>query len=102
RGAVGAAFGRGRLGPGAWAAFDRDGDIRAVDGDQAPLRLGVRDVDEGGVGLDPPTAVLPTGTDRAVARRVDGAEVDAPAGGGGRARAHTAGDREGQAGETVS
>src|ERR1700745_3147967 len=51
--AVGAAAGRGGGGGGTGATVDRDGDVCAVDGGQAPLGVGVRDVDAGGVGLDP-------------------------------------------------
>ena len=87
---------------GSRAAVAGDGDLRAVDGAQAPLRVGVRDVDAGGFGLDSSAAFLPAGTDRAGARRVDGAQADPPAGGGGGAPAHARGDREGAAGEAVS
>src|SRR6266550_3200018 len=38
---------------------DRAGDIRAIDGAQAALSVGVSDASGGGVGLDPSAAVLP-------------------------------------------
>src|SRR5690348_4648972 len=41
-----------------WSPDDLDGHVRAVDGDQAAHRLGVPDVDAGGVGLDSSAAVL--------------------------------------------
>src|SRR6516162_3140708 len=41
-----------------WSPDDLDGYVRAVGGDQAAHRLGVRDVDAGGVGLDSSAAVL--------------------------------------------
>jgi hypothetical protein len=58
---------------GSGAAVAGDGDLRAVDGAQAPERVGVRDVDARGLGLDPSAAVLSAGPHRAGAGRVDGA-----------------------------
>ena len=52
--------------------------------------------------LDSSAAFLPAGADRAGARRVDGAQVDAPAGARGGAPALARVDREGAAGEAVS
>ena len=86
---------------GAGASDDRDGDVCAVDDRQAPLGVGVRDVDAGSVGLDPSAAVLPDRDDRPGAGRVDGAQAHPPAGCGGGARDHARGDCEGQAGEAV-
>ena len=102
RGAVGAGAGGGCPVRAVWAAVDRDGELRAVDGDQAPLRVGVRDVDAGGLRLDPPAAVLPVWALTAAAGRVHGPQAHAPIAGRGGARAHAAGDCEGQAGEAVS
>ena len=102
RAAVGAGAGGGGPVLGSWATVAGDGDLRAVDGAQAPLRVGVRDVDAGGLRLDSSAALLPAGTDRAGARRVDGAQVDAPAGAGGGAPALARVDWEGAAGEAVS
>ena len=75
--------------------------LRAVDGAQAPFRVGVRDVDARGVGLDPSAAVLPDRVDRAGAGRVDGAQADPPVGRRGGARALARADTESQAGEAV-
>jgi hypothetical protein len=58
------------------APDDRDGELRAVDGAQGALSVGVSDVGGGGVGLDPSAAVLPDLVDRAGAGRVDAAAVD--------------------------
>ena len=55
----------------------------------------------GGVGLDPPAAVLPDRDERAGAGRVDGPQAHPPAGSGGRARDHARADSEGPAGEAV-
>ena len=101
RGAVGAAAGRDRLLLRAGASDDRDGNVRAVDDRQAPLRLGVRDVDAGGVGLDPSAPFLPDRDERPGAGRVDGAQADPPAGRGGGARDHARADLQGPAGEAV-
>ena len=101
RGAVGAAAGRERRLRRAGASDDRDGNVRAVDDRQAPLRLGVRDVDAGGVGLDPSAPLLPDRDERPGAGRVDGPQADPPTRGGGRARDHARADSEGQAGEAV-
>ena len=57
-------------------ADDRDGDLRAVDGAQAALSVGVSDVGGGGVGLDSSAPVLSDLADRAGAGRVDGAQAD--------------------------
>ncbi len=86
---------------GAGPSDDRDGNVRAVDDRQAPLRLGVRDVDAGGVGLDPSAPLLPDRDERPGAGRVDGPQADPPTRGGGRARDHARADSEGQAGEAV-
>src|SRR5512144_1221368 len=58
-GAVRAGAGGGTVGDRGWAADDRDGDLRALDGAQAALPLGVPDAGRRGVGLDPSAAVLP-------------------------------------------
>ena len=87
---------------GSWAADDLDADLRAVDGDQAPHRLGVRDVDAGGLGLAASAPVLSDRAWGAGAGRVDGAQAHPPARGGGGERDHEDGDREGPAGEAVS
>src|SRR5919106_6488558 len=55
--AVGAAAGRDWGLVGAGASDDRDGNVRAGDDRQAALGGGGRDVDAGGVGLDPSAAV---------------------------------------------
>ena len=102
RAAVGAGAGRDQPVLGSWAAVAGDGDLRAVDGAQAPVRVGVRDVDARGIGLDPSAALLPAGTDRAGARRVDRAQVDAPAGARGGAPALARVDWEGPAREALS
>ena len=99
---VGARASGGQQVLGSGAAVAGDGDLRAIDGAQAPLRVGVRDVDARGVGLDPSAALLSAGTHRAGARRVDGAQAHAPARGGGGAPAHPGADPESQAGEAVS
>ena len=101
RDAVGAAADRDRLLLRAGASDDRDGDVCAVDGGQAPLGMGVRDVDAGGVGLVASAEVLPDRDDRPGAGRVDRAQADPPAGRGGDARDHTRTDSEGQTGEAV-
>ena len=69
-----------------WAADDRDGDVRAVDGLEAALPLGVGDAGGGGVGLDSSASVLPDRVVGAGAGRVDGQEADPAdrAGDGGR------------------
>src|SRR5881227_2954261 len=59
RRSMGAAARRDRGRRGAGASDDRDGDVCAVDDRQAPLRLGVRDGDAGGVGLAAPAPLLP-------------------------------------------
>ena len=102
RAAVGAGAGGDQPVLGSWAAVAGDGNLRAVDGAQAPVRVGVRDVDAGGVGLDPSATVLPAGAHRAGAGRVDRAQVDAPAGARGGAPALARVDWEGPAGEAVS
>ena len=79
-----------------------DGDLRALDGDQASVRVGVRDVDARGVGLDPSAALLPAGPERAGAGRVDGAQAHAPGRRGSGAPADAGGDSEGEAGEALS
>jgi hypothetical protein len=99
--AVGAAAGRDWGLVGAGASDDRDGNVCAADDRQAPLGVGVRDVDAGGVGLDPSAAVLSDRDDRAGAGRVDGAQADTPARCGGGARDHARVDRQGAAGEAV-
>ena len=99
--AVGPAAGRDRGLVRARASHDRDRELRAVDDRQAPLRVGIRDVDAGGVGLAALAAVLSDRDDRAGARRVDGSQVDPPAGCGGGARDHTRTDSKGQAGEAI-
>jgi hypothetical protein len=101
-GAVGAAASRRWLPVGAGAPDNPDGDLREVDDRQTPLRLGVRDVDARGLGLDPSAAVLPAGADRAGAGRVDGPQAHTPVGCGSRARDHARGDSESQTREAVS
>ena len=64
---------------GAGAAVDRDGDVRAVDGRQAPHRLGVRDAGAGGVGLAASPPVLSDRDRSAGAGRVDGPQARPPA-----------------------
>ncbi len=83
-------------------ADDRVGDVRAADGAQTALPVGVSHVGGGGVGLDSPAAVLPDLVDRAGARRVDGAQAGASdrRGDGGGVDARD--DREGVPGEAVS
>src|SRR5579864_6180195 len=49
RGVLGVRGGGGPRERGLWAADDRDRDVRAVDGRQAPDRLGVRDTGQGGL-----------------------------------------------------
>ena len=78
--AVGTAAGRDRGLARARASHDRDGELRALDDRQAPLRVGIRDVDAGGVGLAALAAVLSDRDDRAGAGRVDGSQVDPPVG----------------------
>src|ERR1700733_9550597 len=83
RGVVGAdrdALGGGSGGAG--APDDPDAELCAVDGGQAPLRLGLRDVDEGGLGLAASAAVLLDPARGRGAGRVDGSEADAQAGAG--------------------
>src|SRR5512143_24530 len=60
-----------------WAADDRDGDLRAADGAQAALSVGVSRTGGRGVGLDPFAALLPDLAERAGAGRVDGAQAHA-------------------------
>ena len=86
---------------GAGAAVDRDGDVRAVDGDQAAHRLGVRDAGPGGVGLAASAAVLSDRDRSAGAGRVDGPQARPPARRGGGAGDHQDGDREGAARDAV-
>jgi hypothetical protein len=102
RGAVGAGARAGQQVRRSRPAVAGDGNLRAVDGAQAPLRVGVRDVDARGVRLDPSAALLPAGSHRAGAGRVDGAQAHAAAGGGGGAPAHPGADSERAAGEAVS
>ena len=83
------------------SAVDRDRDLRAPDGDQAPLRLGLRDAGARGVRLDSLAALLPARTRRPGARRVDGAQAHAPARARGRERDRARVDRQGDAGEAV-
>ena len=85
-----------------WAAVGGDRDLRALDGAQAPLWVGLRDVDARGVGLDPSAALLPAGAHRASAGRVDRAQAHPPAGARGGASALPRADSEGPAGEAVS
>ncbi len=85
-----------------WSPDDLDGHVRAVDGDQAAHRLGVRDVDARGIGFDSSAAVLSDRAGGAGPGRVNGAQVHSPARGRGRERDHQGGDRGGQAGEAVS
>ena len=90
--------GDGPVGVDRGAADDRDGDLRAVDGAQAALPVGVSDVGGGGVGLDSSAAVLPDLAVRAGAGRVDGPQVDQADrggdGGGDDARVDRQGARE--------
>ena len=53
----------------------RAGDVRAVDGAQAALPVGVPDAGRGGVGLDSSAQVLPDLAERAGAGRVDGPQA---------------------------
>ena len=75
-----------RAGP--WASDDRDRHLCAVDGDQAAHGLGVRNAGAGGLGLAASAALLSDRARRAGSRRVDGAEVDPPAGRRGGRRDH--------------
>ena len=77
-----------------WSAVDRDGDVRAVDGDQAAHRLGIRDADAGGVGLVASATVLSDRDRSAGAGRVQGAQAGAPARAWGGGRDHADGDRD--------
>jgi hypothetical protein len=80
-----------------WAADDRDRDLRALDGAQAALSVGISDADGRGVGLDSPAALL---SDRAVgagARRVDDPQADRADRGRDGRRAHARVDRQGDA-----
>src|SRR5215207_11014124 len=83
-------------------ADDPAGDVRAVDGAQAALSVGVPDAGGGGVGLDSSAPLLTDLAERAGAGRVDGAQADAADrcrdGVGADARV----DRAGDAGEAVS
>ena len=86
-----------------WSPDDLDGHVRAVDGDQAAHRLGVRDVGAGGVGLDASAQVLSDRVGGAGAGRVDGAQARLVGSGPEVVNEITrGGDREGQAGEAVS
>jgi len=102
RAAVGAGAGAGEPILRSWAAVDADGDLRAVDGAQASMWVGVRDVDARGVGLHSLAALLSVGIVRAGGGRVDCAQADAPVGAGGGARAPARADSEGKAGEALS
>ena len=53
------ARGAGPLGSRSWPSDDSDADVRAADGLEAPLRLGLRDVDARGVGLAAYAPLLP-------------------------------------------
>ncbi len=94
--------GHGPVGVDRWQADDRVGDLRAVDGAQAALSVGVQDAGGGGVRLDSSAPVLSDLADRAGAGRVDGAQARAAdrCGDGGGVDARV--DREGNAGEAVS
>ncbi len=102
-GAVGSAVAgadRGCMGAGragSWAPVDLDGDLRAVDGDQAAHWLGLRDAGAGGLRLAASAAVLSDRDRSACAGRVDGPQARPPAGRRGRAGDHQGGDREGPA-----
>ena len=103
RGALAAGVaGDGPVGVDGGAADDRDGDLRAVDGAQAALPVGVSDAGGGGVGLDSSAPVLPDRLGRAGAGRVDGPQAHQA----GRGRDGVADDarvdRQGDAGEAVS
>ena len=91
----------GAFGARAWPAVDRDRDVRAVDGGQAPHRLGLRDAGPGGFGLVASTAVLSDRDRSAGAGRVDGAQARPPARRGGRGGDHQGGDRQGAARDTL-
>src|ERR1700730_1575239 len=73
RGALAAGVpGDGPAGVDRGAPDDRDGDVRAVDGAQAAVPVGVSDVGGGGVGLDSSAPVLSDLARGAGAGRVDG------------------------------
>ena len=83
------------------SADDRDGDLRAVDGPQGALSVGVPVVGGGGVGLDSSASVLPDLAVGAGAGRVDGPEADQAGRGGDGERADACVDRGGDAVEAV-
>jgi hypothetical protein len=86
---------------GAWPAVDLDGDVRAVDGDQAAHWLGVRDAGAGGLGLVASAAVLSDRDRSAGPGRVNGPKARPPARRECRPGDHQDGDREGPARDQV-
>jgi hypothetical protein len=82
-------------------ADDRARDVRAVDGAQAAVSVGLPDLGGGGVGLDPSAQVLPDLVVRSGAGRVDGAQADAADRPGDGRGDDTRANREGDAGEAV-
>ena len=84
------------------ATDDRDGDLRAVDGLEGALSVGVPDVDGGGLGLDPLAPVLPDLAVGASAGRLDGAQADAACRGRDGERVDPVADRGRGAPEAVA
>src|ERR1022692_2954469 len=80
RGVLGVRGGGGPREREPWASDDRDRDLRALDGDQAPHGLGVRDAGTRGLRLAAPAALLSDRARRARAGGVDGPQTDASVG----------------------
>lgn len=78
-----------------WAPDDRDGHLRSPDGGQAPLRLGLRDPDQGGLRLAAPAQLLRAFDLSPRPGRVDGPQAHPAPGLRGGRRDHPHGDRQG-------
>jgi hypothetical protein len=88
-------------GRGAGAPVDCDGGVCALDDRQAAHGLGIRDVGAGGLRLAAPAPFLSDRAGGAGAARVDGAQADPPAWGGGGGGANALRDRRGPAGDAL-